>query len=282
MRNIVRTRVFLVSGALALGGLWSAARADGDAFSACDSAGSVCCQMPVCNRVYIIRGAAGWWPAMHTMLARLRRHGYEPDVYLFSGVNHAVDNLVARRRRGEEVGPVRIIGYSLGGHGAANMAAQLYERGVIVDRLLLVECFSNTTITPNVRRCFNLYETRWSDEWNIFRGTPVERACCRTQLVNINVAEDPNWRRQKSRNHFTMADDTRVQQTLVHLLSCDCLWRIRLSGCDGPGCIDTGCDGLWSGPPGGADFGGNEPSDFDAMSFNQSAGRPFTSDRRAK
>lgn len=184
-----------------------------------------CCgRRPVCNRVYVIRGAVGWWPAIHTFLARLRRHGYEPDVYMFGGVNCAVDNLIERRRCGEEAGPVRIIGYSLGGHGAFNMARQLKERGVIVDRLLLVECFSNPTITSNVRYCFNIYETRKSDSWLIFRGTPVNRESWDTQLVNIDVAVEPAWREQKSRNHFTMADDTRVQQTLIHLLSCNCIW----------------------------------------------------------
>ncbi len=200
-------------------GLRRAAAAD--CVSGCDG----CCPQPVCNRVYIIRGAAGWWPAIHTFLARLRRHGYEPEVCHFAGINHAVDRLVERRRCGEEAGPVRIVGYSLGGHGAHNMASQLNDRGIIVDRLLLVECFSNPTITSNVRCCFNLYETRSTDGWNIFRGTPVCCESCGTRLVNINVATEPGWIGLKSRNHFTMADDTRVHKTLVHLLSCDCIWR---------------------------------------------------------
>src|SRR5690606_20114623 len=94
-------------------------------------------------------------------------------------------------------------------------------------------CFSNAAITSNVRYCFNLYESRLQDEWNIFRGTPVTRESCATCLVNIDVAVHPDWRKQKSRNHFTMADDTRVQQTLIHLLSCDCAWRNQIGGsCD--------------------------------------------------
>ncbi len=219
MDGIPHARTLLLALTLGLCGLASTAAADGTA--GCDG----CCPQPVCNRVYIIRGAAGWWPAIHTFLARLRRHGYEPEVYYFAGVNLAVDRLVERRRSGEEAGPVRIVGYSLGGHGAHNMASQLNDRGVIVDRLLLVECFSNPTLTPNVRCCFNLYETRSTDGWNIFRGTPVYRESPGTRLVNINVATEPGWTGLKSRNHFTMADDPRVHKVLVHLLSCDCIWR---------------------------------------------------------
>jgi hypothetical protein len=175
--------------------------------------------------VYVIRGAAGWWPCLYTLLARLRHEGYEPDVYYFGGVNRAVDQLVERRCCGQEAGPVLIIGYSLGAHGACNMARQLKERGVGVDRLLLVECFSNTTVASNVRCCFNIYETRMTDGWNIFRGTPVSRESPHTRLVNIDVATHPAWRDQCARNHFTMSDDTRIHKTLVHLLSCDCIWH---------------------------------------------------------
>ncbi|MEZ6052659.1 MAG: hypothetical protein R3C02_14935 [Planctomycetaceae bacterium] len=212
------TRTLLV--ALAIGLAFSATTSQADA-------GNTTCQLrrPVCNRVYVIRGAAGWWPKIHTMIDRLKRAGYEPDVYLFAQVNHAVDNLIERRRCGEEAGPVRIIGYSLGGHGAYNMAMQLKPYGICVDRLLLIECFSNPTITSNVRCCLNIYETRSTDNWLIFRGTPVQRESCRTHLVNLNVATHPGWRKQRDCNHFTMADSDRVQNTVVHLLSCNCIWR---------------------------------------------------------
>lgn len=189
----------------------------------------------VCNRVYVIRGAAGWWPMLHKMVERLERAGYEPDVYHFCQVNHAVDNLIERRRCGKESGPVRIIGYSLGAHGAYNMAMQLKPYGICVDRLLLIECFSNPTITSNVRCCLNLYETRRTDAWNIFRGTPVIRESHRTRLVNLNVATHPKWKNVRSCNHFTMADHARVQNTVVHLLSCDCIWRNQIEkGCHRP------------------------------------------------
>ena len=203
--------------------------------SSADADDGQCASQPVCNRVYVIRGAAGWWPMLHKMEERLRRAEYEPDVYHFCQVNDAVDNLIERRRCGTEVGPVRIIGYSLGAHGAYNMAMQVKPYGICVDRLLLIECFSYPTITSNVRCCLNIYETRRTDGWNIFRGTPVLRESCDTQLVNLNVATNPRWKNVRSCNHFTMADNARVQNTVVHLLSCDCVWRHRSEpGCDHP------------------------------------------------
>ncbi|MGD9857356.1 MAG: hypothetical protein AB7U20_20630, partial [Planctomycetaceae bacterium] len=98
MRRSIQACNWLIGCVIGICSLGSTGWADCDGTAACIGVGEACCPQPVCNRVYIIRGAVGWWPAMHTMLARLRRYGYDPDVYLFGGVNLAVDNLVQRRR----------------------------------------------------------------------------------------------------------------------------------------------------------------------------------------
>lgn len=177
------------------------------------------CVMPR-ERVYIVRGTAGYWPAIRGMVDRVRCQNYEPVVLLPSQLLFEKDRIVERRRSGEEQGRVLIIGYSLGADGAALLARGLGREGIRVDRLMLIEGFQHPAISPNVEYCFNIYESRMSDRFTVFRGTAVSEISPHTRLWEINVAEHPELSGQVGGvlGHFTMANSPFVQDLIVSQL----------------------------------------------------------------
>jgi hypothetical protein len=149
---------------------------------------------------------------------RLRQHGYDP-VIRFSWQMHLTMNQMLRRREcGAEAGPLRIVAYSMGTHAACEMCRELQRIGMPVDRLVLLECFTYPTIPGNVRYCFNLYESRPSDNWFIFRGTPVTCESRGTRLVSIDVTHDPQWAMVRECNHFYVCENAIVQETMCRQL----------------------------------------------------------------
>lgn len=178
------------------------------------------CERMTRERVYIVRGTAGYWPAIKGMTERVRRLNYEPVVLLPSQLLLEKDRIVKRRKSGEEQGRVLIIGYSLGADAAALLAQGLGKDGIRVDRLILVEAFNHPVITPNVGYCFNIYETRVSDRFTVFRGTPVGESSPCTELWQVNVDDDPELSREVGSvmGHFTIANSPFVQELLVSQL----------------------------------------------------------------
>lgn len=171
---------------------------------------------PPPQRVYIFRGAAGYWPGVHDMAERVRKQGFEPVVCRSAQLYWIKSQIVKRRQTGEETGPLLIIGYSLGAETAVKLAQGLDREGIKVDGLLLIEPYNHPKIPPNVDYCFNFFESRKSDRWFIFRGTPVSEVTSKTSLLEVDVAKDEKFSAEMGfLNHFNIQDDPRVQDLVA-------------------------------------------------------------------
>ena len=176
------------------------------------------CVMPR-ERVYIVRGVAGYWPAVDDMAKRVHCQNFEPVVLYSWQLIFEKDRIVKRRKSGEEQGRMLIIGYSMGAEAAALLAKGLGDEGIRVDRLLLIEPFNYPLIAPNVDYCCNIYEPRKTDRYTPFRGTPVGEVSCCTQLCEINIADhDELSKRVGGVGHFKIANTSCVQNLIVSQL----------------------------------------------------------------
>ena len=62
---------------------------------------------------------------------------------------------------GVKTGPLVIVGYSTGAYTACDVANRLAQTGIPIDLLVTIDPppTSNPRVPPNVRHCFNYYET---------------------------------------------------------------------------------------------------------------------------
>lgn len=168
---------------------------------------------PGCQRqhLYVFRGFVGYWPDAFGMAKRISMRGYQPHIRRSNDVPDVTSALLTDPSQGAG-GPINLLGYSYGASAIVTMAGDLQERGVFVDRMVLIECYDHPVIPANVRYCLNIYESRPLDRVQPFRGTPARAADpSSTLLVDIDIACAPEFAELRKDNHFNIADDPRLQ-----------------------------------------------------------------------
>jgi hypothetical protein len=165
--------------------------------------------------VIVLRGGAGYFPNLAEFEDRLLDEGVCPTVAYPEGYSTIAERLIGGRNRGRLDGPVVIVGYSAGANAAISLSRRLGERGIDVDKLVLLEATTGERVPGNVVACFNIYKSQpWYDIVPAFGGIPVEKESAATTLVNYNV-RDYNDGRFDWENHLTLAANPFIQDLLV-------------------------------------------------------------------
>ena len=165
--------------------------------------------------VIVLRGTAGYFPNLSEFEERLLDEGVCPTVAYPEAYPTIAERLIGGRNRGRLGGPVVIVGYSAGANAAIALSRRLGERGIDVDKLVLLEATSAEKVPGNVRACFNIYKTQpWYDVVPAFGGIPVSRESGATTLVNYNV-RDYNDGRFDWENHLTLAANPYIQDLML-------------------------------------------------------------------
>ncbi len=165
--------------------------------------------------VIVLRGTAGYFPNLSEFEDKLLDEGVCPTVAHPSAYPAIAERLIGGRNRGRLDGPVVIVGYSAGANAAISLSRQLGERGIEVDKLVLLEATSSEKVPGNVVACFNIYKTQpWYDFIPAFGGFPVARESAATTLVNYNV-RDYNDGRYDWENHLTLAANPHIQDLIL-------------------------------------------------------------------
>ena len=140
------------------------------------------------GEVIVIRAIASYSPGYAEILTQLQAHGYRTRTYIPSTAVMAADEIARDRQSGRTTGELVIFGYSLGADASLTLARRLGERGLTIDRQILLEPTIPPTVPGNVRYCFNLYESRpYRDFVPALRGIRVQRESENTQLVNYDL-----------------------------------------------------------------------------------------------
>jgi hypothetical protein len=140
------------------------------------------------GEVVVVRAIASYSPGYPEMLAQLQAHGYRVRTYIPSTAILAADEIARDRQSGRSSGELVVFGYSLGADASLTLARKLGERGLTVDRQVLLEPTIPPSVPGNVRYCFNLYESRpYRDFVPALRGIGVQRESANTELVNYDL-----------------------------------------------------------------------------------------------
>ena len=162
------------------------------------------------GEVYLLRGLANVFSrGMDTLGTKMVRAGLDARVYNHAAWKDLANNILARAKKKRVSYPIVIMGHSLGGNAAANMAKYLGDRGVKVKYVVTFDPTVTTYVGKNVGRVVNFYLPNDNNR-NVVRKAPGFKGV----IKNINV------RGVRGLKHTTVEKDSKYQaQVLQRTLS---------------------------------------------------------------
>ena len=137
------------------------------------------------GEVYLMRGLLDVFSrGMDTMAARMRAKGFDAISYNHSNWQAYADDIVARARNKQVSYPIIIMGHSLGGNAAPQMANYLGSRGIKTSLVVTFDPTEHQVIGKNVGTVINYYLPNGRnkiDQGSGFSGN----------LQNVNVSNIP-------------------------------------------------------------------------------------------
>jgi len=142
------------------------------------------------NHVVMVRGVIGYWPNADNLADCIMEQGMSLSIHSPLAAMRNADAIANFINTHESCPRLNIVAYSLGCDAAIQLCHGLNERGVQVDRLILIETtFCKAPIPENVHYCCNLYEERgMRDRFPAFRGVPQTASSSTTTLINAELA----------------------------------------------------------------------------------------------
>jgi pimeloyl-ACP methyl ester carboxylesterase len=167
------------------------------------------------QNVIVLRGPVGHFPGLAQFEDKLLDEGICPTVAYPDAYPKIAERMIAGRNLGRLQGPVVIVGYSSGAGAAMLLSRKLGERGIDVDKLVLVEAADTMRVPGNVHECFNVYKSQpWSGVKPVFRGDPLAIESQATTLVNYNLREYNDGRYDWD-SHLTLTANPYVQDLII-------------------------------------------------------------------
>src|SRR5258708_23210755 len=124
--------------------------------------------------VIVFRGIDGYFTKLGEFEDKLLEEGICPTVAFPDAHARICERIIAARNTGRLQGPLVVVGYSSGADKAIALSRSLQERGITVDKLVLLEATSECSIPGNVSECVNIYKPQpWDGVLPFFRGCPV-------------------------------------------------------------------------------------------------------------
>jgi hypothetical protein len=104
-----------------------------------------------------------------------------------------------------------IIGHSLGGNLAPDIARELQADSVLVKLIVIVDATHETSIPANVEQCLNLYQ---SGNGMVVHGLPVRGESRATEILNVNV-DRYRPRGASGVNHFSIDSSSWIHEIII-------------------------------------------------------------------
>lgn len=165
--------------------------------------------------VVVLRGPAGYFPGLAEFEDKLLDEGICTTVAYPDAYPKIAERLIGARNLGRLEGPVVIVGYSSGAGAAMLLSRRLGERGIDVDKLVLLEAADAMRVPGNVHQCFNVYKSQpWSEVKPVFRGDPLAVESPATMLVNYDLREYNDGRYDWD-SHLTLTANPYVQDLII-------------------------------------------------------------------
>ena len=156
------------------------------------------------GEVILLRGLANVFSrGMDVIGDRLRAKGVDARVYNHAAWENLAIDIIARSKRKQVSYPIIIMGHSLGGNAAVQMATHLGKRGVPVSFVVAFDPTVTNYVGPKISRVVNYYLPNGKNV--VRRGSGF-----RGKLSNINVS---NFRDIK---HTTVEKTRKLQSRSIN------------------------------------------------------------------
>jgi pimeloyl-ACP methyl ester carboxylesterase len=106
--------------------------------------------------VYVLTGLLNMSPGLEALAEKVRRNGVPATVSNHSLWASLATDAIAQYKTGK-LRSIVIVGHSMGGGAAVDMATELGQAGVPVDLVIALDPTGTTDVPPNVRRAVDYY-----------------------------------------------------------------------------------------------------------------------------
>jgi pimeloyl-ACP methyl ester carboxylesterase len=106
--------------------------------------------------VYVLTGLLNMSPGLEALAEKVRRNGVPATVSNHSLWGSLASDAITQYKSGK-LRSIVIVGHSMGGGAAVDMAAELGQAGVPVDLVIALDPTGTTDVPPNVRRAVDYY-----------------------------------------------------------------------------------------------------------------------------
>lgn len=164
------------------------------------------------GRVLVIRGLFNVFSlGVDDLACQLSQLGYQVDITPPSLADTVALHIEQEYLRDPSIGPLVIIGHSMGGRKCCEIPWKWREANIPVRLVVILDSNPEFRVADNVERCVNLYVT---NDLGIFHGRAVVPEHGGTELVNVDVTKLPRPPGVPSVNHFNI-DDSRWIHSMV-------------------------------------------------------------------
>jgi len=178
-------------------------------------------EAPRVGTVYCIRGWCGIYSVgIDQIAAKLNAQGIRARVFMPEQYPELAATMVERYKNAPRHEPICFVGHSRGVDSSLIIARELDKVGVPVDLIACFDSVDETTVSKNVRWCYNFWMPGIYGNTNLFRGIPLTQAPGSTgQLFNCNCAKECRSWRGNWTNHINFDEDPALQQRIInHIL----------------------------------------------------------------
>lgn len=135
------------------------------------------------GEVYLMRGLLNVFSrGMDDIAGRMRAKGFDAVSYNHSNWQTYADDIIARSKTKQVSYPIIIMGHSLGGNAAPQMANYLVDHGVKVDLVVAFDPTEHQIVGPNVKTVINYHLPNGRNTFDKGRGF-------NGSLQNVNVSD---------------------------------------------------------------------------------------------
>jgi hypothetical protein len=172
---------------------------------------------PRVGTVYLIRGWMGVYSAgIDEMAKQLNALGVTAYVYMPEQYPELAKTMVERYKNVPNHEPICFVGHSRGVDSSLIIARELDKAGVTVDVICCLDSVDETTVSKNVRVCYNYWMPGVLFGTNLLRGIPLKQAPGSTgQLYNYNLDKEYRAWRGPWTDHISFDDDPMVQKRII-------------------------------------------------------------------
>ncbi len=165
------------------------------------------------GRILIIRGIFNVFSfGMDKLACTLTQRGYRVDVTPPSLAPVLAEEIERDYLRDPSIGPLVIIGHSLGGRQCCSIPWGWREKHIPVKLVVILDSNPGTAVADNVERCVNLYVT---NDLGVFHGRAVWSVNPRAELVNVDVTKIHRPPGVPAVDHLNIDDSDWIQAMVV-------------------------------------------------------------------